>query len=115
MATHISIAFMMGHYEVVILRGGKFITNTVCKYSVEDAEAQAAKWRARYGGMAIERPYLVQCEMHRHMAEMERETRVRNREREFAKAAGWTGEAYWVTAPLAELEAEQRKFASEYE
>lgn len=42
--------------------------------------------------------------------DIEVERRVRNRERDFAKAAGWTGEAYWLTADWHDLQAEQRKF-----
>lgn len=45
----------------------------------------------------------------RGVAPFDREKAVRNREREFARAAGWQGEAYWETADVEVLAAAQRK------
>lgn len=49
--------------------------------------------------------------MQRAIGDADFERHIRNQERDFAKAAGWTGERYWEDAPLADLIAEQRKYA----
>ena len=41
------------------------------------------------------------------IAEFDNERALRNRERDFARAAGYTGEAYWQTMSVAELKAVQ--------
>lgn len=104
----LSIAYISGHYEVMMFRGDSQ-SNPVYTSTVEAAEAQAIKWWKRYG-IEIHRNYKWQEPVAKEIEAMEHERRIRNQERDFARAAGWQYEPYWEDAPLADLIAEQKKY-----
>ncbi|HEU4344269.1 MAG TPA: hypothetical protein VFU31_22145 [Candidatus Binatia bacterium] len=49
------------------------------------------------------------CRLLAECNRFDRERQIRNRERECARNAGYTGEPYWETLPLEVLIEEQRK------